>query len=87
MSKFVRREVNFLQVVAILGAHSLGNAEVRNSGHRGSWTPLEENVFNVTYFQNMATKDIKWINKVRPFSSVCTLVKSCFYSNTCAKIF
>jgi hypothetical protein len=53
-----------LQVVAILGAHTLGNSEVRNTGHSGSWTPSEEDVFNVTYYENMATRKLKWINKV-----------------------
>jgi hypothetical protein len=52
-------------VVAILGAHSLGNAEIRNTGHTGSWTPSEEDVFNVTYYENMATRKLRWINKVR----------------------
>ena len=56
---------NFFQVVAILGAHTLGNSELRNTGHSGSWTPSEEDVFNVTYYENMATKPLKWINKVR----------------------
>lgn len=65
MFSYFKREFDFEkdEVVAILGAHTLGNSEIRNTGHRGSWTPLEEDVFNVTYYQNMATKPLKWINK------------------------
>jgi len=65
MFGYFKREFDFGkdEVVAILGAHTLGNAELKNTGHTGFWTPGEDEVFNVTYYENMATRKLKWINK------------------------
>ena len=60
----LRTERHKFQVVAILGAHTLGKAKLENTGHAGFWTPSEADVFNVTYYENMATKKLKWENTV-----------------------
>ena len=54
----------FFQVVTIMGAHTIGMAEKSNSGFDGYWTPGEESVFNVTYYEAMIDPSLKWINEV-----------------------
>jgi len=48
-----------------LGAHTIGMAEKKNSGFDGHWTPDEESVFNVTYYEAMIDPTLKWHNKVK----------------------
>ena len=54
-----------LKTVAILGAHSLGQATPVNSGYSGQWTPGEIDVFDNHYFEAMLDKTLKWENKER----------------------
>lgn len=36
-----------------------------DSGFDGYWTPGEESVFNVTYYEAMIDPTLKWINEVK----------------------
>merc|ERR1711962_1361087 len=38
--------MNKRQVTALMGVHSLGGAQEKNSGYKGVWTPGRENVFD-----------------------------------------
>ena len=39
-------------------------AKRKNFGFDGIWTPGEEHVFNVTYYEAMIDPTLKWINEV-----------------------
>jgi hypothetical protein len=56
--------VVFLQVVALMGAHSLGGAHLSNSGYQGKWSDPQNVGFNELYYRNMINPRNKWINVV-----------------------
>jgi len=54
---FFSEEFGFspLEVTALMGAHTLGNAEILNSGFHGTWVQGEAGQFNNKYYSNMLT--------------------------------
>ena len=61
ISNFYKTEFKFntQEIVAIMGAHSLGRTWPDNSGFRGPWVAFNNKVFSNTYYQNMLDKDGK----------------------------
>ncbi len=53
------------QVVALLGAHTLGSMHPTNSGYAGVWVIPEANMFNNKFYQNMFDDRIRWSPNVR----------------------
>ena len=51
-----------------MGAHTIGEAQKKDSGFNGYWTPGQQDVFNTTYYEAMVDPTLKWKNKV------CTLL-------------
>ena len=45
--------LNPLEVTALMGAHTLGQANIFNSGYNGPWVSGETSVFNNKYYSNM----------------------------------
>ena len=41
------------QVTALMGAHTIGNAEIFNSGFHGPWVSGEATMFNNQYYANL----------------------------------
>ena len=62
---FVYDSFTFVQVVALMGAHSLGGALQVNSGYQGKWTGKQNIGFNELYYLNMINATNKWTNVVR----------------------
>ena len=52
------------QVVALMGAHSLGMASKSNSGYQGIWTPGGQFSLDSEYYANMIDPNRTWQNKV-----------------------
>ena len=46
-------ELNPLEVTALMGAHTLGQANIFNSGYNGPWVSGETSMFNNKYYSNM----------------------------------
>ena len=46
-------ELNPLEVTALMGAHTLGQASIFNSGYNGPWVSGETSMFNNKYYSNM----------------------------------
>ena len=44
---------NPLEVTALMGAHTLGQANIFNSGYNGPWVSGETSMFNNKYYSNM----------------------------------
>ena len=47
-----------------MGAHTIGEAQKKDSGFNGYWTPGQQDVFNTTYYEAMVDPTLKWKNKV-----------------------
>jgi cytochrome c peroxidase len=58
---FGRMGFNDQEIVALLGAHSLGRCHQEVSGYTGPWTPTP-NVFSNLYYVLM--RDLTWVQKV-----------------------
>ena len=52
-----------LQVVALMGAHSLGMASKSNSGYQGIWIPGGQFSLDSDYYAHMIDPRITWFNK------------------------
>jgi len=48
------------EVIALMGAHTLGRNWPINSGHRGPWVSFNNIVFTNQYYKNMLNKDLKY---------------------------
>jgi len=48
------------QVTALMGAHTLGSADIFNSGFQGSWINNEQNFFNNHYYTHMVNSSLDW---------------------------
>jgi len=48
------------EVTALLGAHTLGKADIFNSGFNGVWVNNEQGYFNNKYYSNLANDSINW---------------------------
>jgi len=46
-------DLNPLEVTALMGAHTLGQAKIFNSGYNGPWVSGETSMFNNKYYSNM----------------------------------
>ena len=46
------------EAIVLLGAHTMGNAEVENSGHRGPWTQ-DPNVYVCLPFKHHCLRNLK----------------------------
>ena len=54
MDYFVNEfDLNPLEVTALMGAHTLGQAKIFNSGYNGPWVSGETTWFNNKYYSNM----------------------------------
>ena len=51
-------------MVALLGAHSVGQADPANTGFDGEWTPGQIDIFDNQYYLNMLDPKLNWKNKV-----------------------
>ncbi len=58
--------LNKRQVVALLGAHTLGRALKENSGYSGPWIGGEQRVFDNNYYKVMVNTSLIWTTRVRP---------------------
>lgn len=54
-----------LQVTALMGAHSLGRAQLQNSGYSGAWTPKQESTFDNEFYQILRDHASDFENVVR----------------------
>jgi len=54
---------NDRETVALLGAHTLGNADTANSGYNGPWITNELLFFNNEYYKKLADSSISWIHR------------------------
>jgi len=66
---FFSEEFGFspLEVTALMGAHTLGNAEITNSGFHGTWVQGEAGQFNNKYYSNMLVDaGVDWKLRQRP---------------------
>jgi len=52
------------QVVALMGAHSIGGAFLFNSGYSGKWTGIQNRGFSEIYYKNMINPSLSWTNVV-----------------------
>ena len=57
------------KVVAILGAHSVGQAIQKSSGYNGKWNPGHIDVFNNHYYEAMLDPTLHWENKASIYFS------------------
>jgi len=48
------------QVTALMGAHTLGKADILNSGFHGMWVNNEQGYFNNQYYANMVNDSLEW---------------------------
>ena len=55
----------FLQVTALMGAHSLGRARTFNTGYSGLWTPGRTELFNNEFYRLLNDASLRFINRVR----------------------
>ena len=53
------------EMVAILGAHTLGRAVVQDSGFAGPWVPAD-NVLNNDYYRTLSDNTLPWAQAVAP---------------------
>jgi len=49
-----------LEVTALMGAHTIGNAEIFNSGFHGPWVSGEATMFNNQYYANLRDPSLNW---------------------------
>ena len=54
-----------LQVTALMGTHSLGRAQLQNSGYSGAWTPKRELMFDNEFYQILRDHASDFENVVR----------------------
>jgi len=60
-----------LEVTALMGAHTMGNAEITNSGYNGPWVSGEFLYFNNKYYSNMVSSaGVNWRLTQRECSSI-----------------
>ena len=52
------------EVVALMGAHTLGGARRQNSGYIGLWIAGGQDVFDNRYYSIMTDNAITWVNQV-----------------------
>ena len=51
-----------------MGAHTLGQLVPENTGgFKGFWTPGKEDVFNTTYYSNMISPKLHYVNVVSDY--------------------
>jgi len=49
--------LDIYEAVALMGVHTIGRADLKNSGYDGWWSdPLQQNTFNNDYFKSLALK-------------------------------
>ena len=48
------------EVTALMGVHTIGKADIFNSGFHGTWVNGEQGFFNNQYFINMANSSLDW---------------------------
>ena len=48
------------QVTALMGAHTLGKADILNSGFHGTWVNNEQGYWNNQYYTNMVNESLGW---------------------------
>jgi len=48
------------QVTALMGVHTLGKADIFNSGFHGTWVNNEQGYFNNRYYTNMVNSSLNW---------------------------
>ena len=53
------------EVTALMGAHTLGNAEISNSGFHGTWVNNEQAYFSNQYYKNIEDTGISWTARQR----------------------
>jgi len=54
------------EVVALLGAHTLGRTWSDNSGYTGPWVKFNNQYFDNTFYKNMINKDLKYSSVLTP---------------------
>jgi len=64
---FFSKEFGFTtrEVTALMGAHTLGNAEISNSGFHGTWVNNEQAYFSNQYYKNIVDDTISWNKRQR----------------------
>jgi len=60
------------QVTALMGAHTLGKADIFNSGFNGVWVNDEQQYFNNKYFSHLTDQEVNW----RSVQRACPKLKS-----------
>jgi len=58
------------QVTALMGAHTLGSADIFNSGFHGSWINNEQSFFNNHYYTHMVNSSLDWKLRTRDCASL-----------------
>eukprot|EP00091_Calanus_sinicus_P024255 TRINITY_DN8594_c0_g1_i2.p1 TRINITY_DN8594_c0_g1~~TRINITY_DN8594_c0_g1_i2.p1 ORF type:complete len:297 (+),score=71.46 TRINITY_DN8594_c0_g1_i2:81-893(+) len=68
LMKFFSSEFGFTprEVTALMGVHTLGKADIFNSGFHGTWVSNEQGYFNTQYYKNMANSSLGWKSLRRP---------------------
>ena len=64
IDSFYTQQCSILQVTALMGAHSLGNAHKQDSGYSGTWTTGSGAAFNNEYYQLLINSDLTFSNVV-----------------------
>jgi len=69
---FFSKEFGFStrEVTALMGAHTLGNAEISNSGFHGTWVNNEQAYFSNQYYANIVDDTISWNARQRNCASL-----------------
>jgi len=63
--------LNPLEVTALMGAHTLGQANIFNSGYNGPWVSGETSMFNNKYYSNMVRDSgVTWRLTQRPCANI-----------------
>ena len=59
---FFSSEFNYTEreVTALMGAHTLGGADIFNSGFNGVWVNNEQQYFNNKYFSHLNNQLVSW---------------------------
>ena len=53
------------EVTALMGVHTIGKADIYNSGFHGPWVSDEQSLFNNQYYINMADSNLDWRVKTK----------------------